>query len=660
MSLALPTPGRFQAASAQRLMLPVLEVLVILAVTLLLAQLAPWAEKWPSGWVIPAKQWITDFFSWLGKEASLGLFTIRDLTRFIAWLLSLPLSLVEGLLYRGLLAYDWPPLPWVAIVAGVAILGHWIGGTRLALFCGASALYIAVFNLWPDAMQTLAIVLVAVPLAASLGLALGIWAIRSRRAEAVLTSAFDVMQATPHMAYLVPVIILFGFGKVPALLATLIFAMPPMARCVILGIRTVPIETVEAGLMAGCTQRQLLWKVELPAAKQTLLLGLNQVVMQTLAMVVIASLVGASGLGQKLLFSLQQLYIGKATEQGIAITLIAIVLDRLTQAYAYRPVARIEPGLTWWRHHEHLLLFLAILVTSILAARVFPALSVLPKDLTLSYSPIIDGAVRWISRNFYEYIKPVRDWITVFLLLPLRDFYLWLPWTTVIALLAVLGWHLGGARLALLPFALLGLMLVTGFWIPLMLTVYLVTGATILSILIGVPTGIWASRSSKIARIVMPLCDMLQTFPSFIYLIPVIMLLKVGDLSNIAAIVGYASVPAIRFTYLGITRIPRVIIEAATASGSTRMQRLWKVELPIALPEIMLGVNQTIMMALAMVAITALIGSRDLGQEIYKALPGADTGRGLLAGLGIAFIGIIADRLTGAWALRRKRELGLL
>jgi glycine betaine/proline transport system permease protein len=153
---------------------------------------------------------------------------------------------------------------------------------------------------------------------------------------------------------------------------------------------------------------------------------------------------------------------------------------------------------------------------------------------------------------------------------------------------------------------------------------------------------------------------MLQTFPSFIYLIPVIMLLKVGDLSNIAAILGYASVPAIRFTYLGIKRIPQVIIEAATASGSTPLQRLWKVELPIALPEIMLGINQTIMMALAMVAITALIGSRDLGQEIYKALPGADTGRGLLAGLGIAFIGIIADRLFSSWAGRRGQKYGLV
>ena len=137
------------------------------------------------------------------------------------------------------------------------------------------------------------------------------------------------------------------------------------------------------------------------------------------------------------------------------------------------------------------------------------------------------------------------------------------------------------------------------------------------------------------------------------------MLFQTSDLSNVIAMLAYATVPAIRYTYLGLTRVPVATLEAAIASGATSSQRLRKVELPIAFPEILLGINQTIMMALAMVAITALIGSRDLGQEIYKALPGADTGRGLLAGLGIAFIGIIADRLIGSWAAKRKRELGM-
>ncbi|WP_119273850.1 ABC transporter permease [Taklimakanibacter deserti] len=637
-------------ARTPRLTAPIaIAVVLLLAV---LAQLVPWLDKWPDTLILPVRGWVTEFFAWFAATA-------KPVTRIIAWCLAQPLNLVEALLYRGIPAWKLPPLPWPVIVGAAAILGHWIGGRPLALLCGLASFYLAIFGLWPDAMQTLAIVIVTVPLAVIMGLLLGIWATRNARVERVLNAIFDVMQATPHMAYLGPVVILFGFGQVPAMLATLIFALPPMARCTILGIRTVPKEIIEAGQMSGCTPLQLLWKVELPAAERTLLLGLNQAVMQTLAMAVIASLVGASGLGQKLLFSLQQLQIGKAVEQGVAITLIAIVLDRMTQAYMRRLPERVAPHTPWLRRHRHLAIFCAVLVASIVLAQVLPALAVLPREMTLSYGGPINDGVRWISRNLFPYVKPVRDGITIWMLLPLRDFYLWLPWPVVIGAPALVGYFFGGWRLALLPIFLLGFLMITGFWTPLMLTLYLVTSTTVLCVLIGIPLGIWAARRPFAARVINTICDTLQTFPSFIYLIPVIMLFQTSDLSNVIAMLAYATVPAIRFTYLGLMRVPTTTLEAVTAAGATGWQRLRKVELPMAFPEILLGINQTIMMALAMVAITALIGSRDLGQEIYKALPGADTGRGLLAGLGIAFIGIIAERLIGAWAQRRKRELGM-
>jgi len=639
------------APQTRRYALP-MAIAAIVVAGVLLAQAVPALALWPEQWVVPVRDWVTQFFAWFGAAA-------KPVTRAISSVLAQPLGLAETLLYRGVPAWKLGPLPWVAVAGGTALLGHWAGGTRLGVFCGLCAVYLAIFGLWPDAMQTLAIVVVTVPLAAVLGLTLGIWATRNRAVERALNAVFDVMQATPHMAYLGPVVILFGFGQVPAMLATFGFALPPMARCTILGIRTVPQDILEAGRMSGCTPRQLLWKVELPSAEKTLLLGLNQVVMQTLAMAVIASLVGASGLGQKLLFSLQQLQIGKAVEQGIAITLIAIVLDRMTQAYMRRQPHHGTETSSWYRRHRHLTAFAALVTVSIAASLVIPALAILPKDLTLSYGGPINEAVRWISKNLFAYIKPVRDSITIWLLLPLRDFYLWLPWPVVIGVLAAVGNHFGGWRLALLPACLFGFLLIAGYWVPLMLTVYLVTSATVLCVVIGIPFGIWAAKSPAAARVITTVCDTLQTFPSFIYLIPVIMLLQTSDLSNVVAMLAYATVPAIRFTYLGLSRVPVTTVEAATASGATPWQRLTKVELPIAFPEILLGINQTIMMALAMVAITALIGSRDLGQEIYKALPGADTGRGLLAGLGIAFIGITADRLIGAWAQRRKRELGM-
>ena len=249
-------------------------------------------------------------------------------------------------------------------------------------------------------------------------------------------------------------IVLFGFGQVPALLATVLFAMPSMARCTILGIRSVPAEIIESGRMSGCTTQQLL-KVALPAAHRALLLGLNQVVMQSLAMVVITSLIGAVGLGQKLMFSLQQLRLGEAVEQGIAIVLIAIVLDRMSQALAYRPPSRWASGTPFWRRHAHSLLFSAVVVASILGALVLPELRILPKPITITFGPVVDGAVRWVAVNLYGYILPTRDAITLYLLLPLRNFYLWLPWSTVIAFLALLGWYHGGARLAALAAALI-------------------------------------------------------------------------------------------------------------------------------------------------------------------------------------------------------------
>jgi glycine betaine/proline transport system permease protein len=633
---------------------PLLMALLGFAVcSIVIAKAVPVLDKWPQEWLVPLRVWITDFFVWFSAFA-------KPLTRAVSWILAQPLTLAEALLYRGIPNWSLPPLPWPSIVLGTGLLGHWAGERLLGLFCGLCALYLAIFGLWPDAMQTLAIVVVTVPLAAIVGLMLGVWATRNPRIEQVLNGVFDVMQATPHMAYLGPVVILFGFGQVPAMLATMIFAVPPMARLTILGIRNVPQDILESGQMSGCTPRQLLWKVELPSAQQALLLGLNQVVMQTLAMAVIASLVGASGLGQKLLFSLQQLQVGKAVEQGIAITLIAMVLDRLTQAYMKRTPPRFAVGAAWHVRHGHLFWFLIGAAIAIIASQMLPALAIYPKELTISYGAPINEFVRWISKNLFPYVKPIRDGITIWLLLPMRDFYLWLPWTTVIGALGLVGWYLGGWRLALIPIGFFGLLLLTGFWVPLMMTVYLVTGCTILSILIGIPLGIWSSRNETAARILAGICDLLQTFPSFIYLIPVIMLFQTSDLSNVIAMLFYATVPAIRYTHLGLKRVPATVIEAATASGTTPLQRLWKVELPIAFPEILLGINQTIMMSLAMVAITALIGSRDLGQEIYKALPGADTGRGLLAGLGIASIGIIASRLIGAWADNRKKELGML
>ena len=723
MTSAVTDVGKTPPSSVPGLNSFWVQMAVMICFTVVLSLVLDFMKVWPQEWIVPIKEWVTRFFTWLDKEAAIGPVKFKTVTRSVSWLLEQPLDWAEYILYRGIKAkllpaifwifmpviglavlhkrfglhrcliavaaiwaitladnvvvqsglYELPrtamdalgikkldALPWVVIVAGAGILGHWIGGWKLALFSAGCIGYLAVMGLWRDSMKTFSIVLVSVPFAVILGLGLGIWVTRSKRAAAIISPMFDIMQATPHMAYLVPVVVLFGAGQVPAMIATVIFAMPPMARCTILGIQTVSSDVQESGRMSGCTPRQLLWKVTLPSSQRILMLGVNQVVMQTLAMVVIASMVGAQGLGHKLLFSLQQLRLGAAVEQGLAIVLMAVVLDRLTQAYANRAPGELASRETGWKARKHLWLFLGITVGAYLLAQFIPLVEKYPRALTFTLGRDIDFALRAFSKHAYDYISPVRDFITVYMLIPFRDFFLWLPWSTVVGVVGLTAYWLGGIRTTLLTTALISfVILITGNWEQGMLTLYLVTSAVILCILIGVPIGIWASRSERAARPIMATCDTLQTFPSFIYLIPVIMLLKVGDLSNVIAILAYATVPAIRYTYLGIKRIPEVTIEASIANGTTPFQRLWKVELPIALPEIMLGINQTIMMALAMTAITALIGSSDLGQEIYRALPTADSGRGIMAGLGIAVIGIVADRLIQAWAAERKKQLGI-
>jgi glycine betaine/proline transport system permease protein len=469
----------------------------------------------------------------------------------------------------------------------------------------------------------------------------------------------DVMQSTPHFAYLVPVVVLFGFGQVPALIATAIFAIPPMIRCTILGLRTVPSEIIEAGRMAGCTERQLLWKAELPAARETIMVGVNQVIMQTLAMVVIASLIGASGLGHNLLLSLNSLKLGQALEQGVAITVIAIGLDRISQALAVRKPVHVDRQAPVWERRPHLVATLAFLVISLLLAALIPAFVELPDSMTLTTAPFWDAVVRWISTTLYEPLQAFRNFALLYILIPLRNAFLWMPWPAAIALIAFIGWQIGGWRLALVVGGLLAFPAVVGFWKPAMITLYMIGSAIVICVLIGFPLGLWASRSDRVAKVMMTVCDTLQTFPSFIYLIPVIMLFKTSDVAAISAVIAYATVPMIRYTNLGLRAVPAATKEAAIASGCTKRQLLWKVEMPIALPQIMLGLNQTIMMALFMVAITALIGTKDLGQEINKARSDADAGRALTAGLCIAFLGIIADRLIGSWSKRRQRELGL-
>jgi glycine betaine/proline transport system permease protein len=508
-------------------------------------------------------------------------------------------------------------------------------------------------------MLTFASIIVAVVIGVVAGVLLGIAAYRWKPVDRLLTPVFDFMQTMPVFAYLVPALMLFGYGPSAALVVTLTYAMPPMARVTKLALMQVSDETVEFGRMAGCSWRQLTWKVMLPSARPRLMVGVNQVIMLTLNMVIIASMIGAGGLGFNVWQALKALRIGQGAEAGIAITLVAIVLDRISQRIAARrPVHREVPAGALARYRLVIASMLLAVGLTIVGVWV-PPVAEIPEGWTVTTGRFWDNIVDWVNINLYVYIGAARDFFFIYLLKPIKGFMLSLPWLGVVLTVAATGYHLGGVRLAAIGGTLIAFIAVVGLWEKAMISAYLVGVCVFLASLAGIPIGIVASRNDRVHAVVQVVIDTLQTLPAFVYLIPVIMLFSVGDFSAMIAVVLYAIVPAIRYTDHGIRQVPAHVVEAARSMGCTRLQVLRRVQLPLALPDIMLGVNQTIMMGLSMLVITALVGTRDLGQETLIALSKVDPGRGLTAGICVAFIAIAADRLINAWAQRRKKELGL-
>ena len=227
-------------------------------------------------------------------------------------------------------------LPFWLVLAVVVAVGTWRLKWRFGLFALASLLVIRLTGFWDQTMVTLSLVFSATLISLLLGVPLGIACARSRRFNALMRPVLDFMQTMPAFVYLIPAAMLFGLGRVPGILATVVFSMPPVVRLTALGIRQVNSEQVEAGQAFGCTSLQLLWKVQLPIALPTLMAGVNQTIMMALSMVIIASMVGAGGLGNDVLSSIQRLDIGLGFESGLSVVLLAIILDRLTESFGTR------------------------------------------------------------------------------------------------------------------------------------------------------------------------------------------------------------------------------------------------------------------------------------------------------------------------------------
>ncbi|WP_138471549.1 proline/glycine betaine ABC transporter permease [Poseidonocella sp. HB161398] len=642
--------GRYAACAA-----------AVAALFVLALLLPPALRDLPPAAVVPLADWTGDALNWFAREASIAGLPVSGITRAVASAAQWPIEALQVLLADG-----WakgagfnrvqiaPPLSWAGITMAAALLAWRISGRGLGLLTLGAGLYLALFGLWTSAMTTLASVLLCVIAALAIGLGIGIRAYRTPSVEPAVRAVLNVMQTVPIFSYLLPTLLLFGYGPSAALFATVVYALPPMVHATVLALRAVPAETLELAKMSGCSRHQTLWKVELPVAVPRLAIGLNQVVMMTLNMVIIASMIGAGGLGYDVLRALRRLDFGAGFEAGMGIVVLAVVLDRLTQTAA-RNRAQGRTGL-WTRRDS--LLALALLAVPTAASLAVPALAAWPKALTLTTAPFWNGAVSVINTHFYDALEAVRASVLIHVMNPLRDGLAALPWLAGVLALALAGWRLGGARLAGLLAGLSLFVVLTGYWQAAMGSVYLTLLAVLLALAVGMPFGIWAAGRPGLRHGIDLVLDTLQTLPTLVYLLPAVMLFRNGDFSALIAIASYAIAPAVRYAMAGMQHVPSERLEAAAMAGCSKWQSFVHVRLPAALPTLLLGVNQTVMMALSMLVIAALVGTRELGQDVFTALSRGETGPGIVAGLCVACIALSVDAILKSGASRAARHQG--
>ncbi len=555
-------------------------------------------------------------------------------------------------------------LRWSGVLALTAVIGLSTGGWRAAFWGTAAMAGVGVVGYWDLTMITLSMMIVGIVISLMIGIPLGIWTARSVNAERILRGFLDTAQVMPVFVYLGVLVLAFGIGFPSAVAATVVYAVPPAVRLTSHGLRSVPVVMNEVGESFGSTSWQQLVKVQLPIARRTILLGLNQVIMMAFGIVVIGSLLGTGETGGEVLRGLQKNDVGLAAAAGMAIVFAAIALDRITtgEHVGANPLRSLLPN-PLQRAAIAMGAIVAIsLITKLVGSNTFP------EALTIDIGPTVDDITGWVNDNLREGVpiiggtKSISDALVINVLEPLRKFLVWLPWLVVVAGVAAIGWASKGWRLAvtvaLCLIAIASMGSVPGgaggrtqMWDHAMNTLSQVLVALVISVAIAVPLGILTGRSTVAHRLLRPLLDTAQVLPQFVYLVPVLLLFSPGRSAGVIASVIYAVPPCIRLTALGLREVPVTPREAAISFGATPRQELVKVQLPLAYRSVMLGINQTVLMVLATVIIAALIGGGGLG---LLSLGGfqkqqSQIGQGLAAGLSIVCLAIVLDRITQSW-----------
>ncbi|MFF7448584.1 MULTISPECIES: ABC transporter permease subunit [unclassified Streptomyces] len=632
-AISAPAPRTLPAVLRKRAVHKLLLLAAVAAVLVPLAN-ARWASgTWPDALTVDltdplsrASDWIVDnrdshplFLYFFGHVSNAVVLSVRAV-------------------YLVLLAAGW---------AGVTALGAlvaWrVAGLRLAVGTAVAFLACGVLGMWVATMQTLALMVVAVLASVVVGALLGLAAGLSDRLDRALRPLLDTMQVLPAYAYLLPVVMIFGMGVPAAVLATVVYAAPPMARLTALGLRGADKSVLEAVDSLGATARQRLLTARIPLARKELLLGLNQTIMMALSMAVIASVIGAGGLGDRVYQALASVDVGAALAAGIPIVLLAVVLDRVTAAVGSgTPEPRRTAG---WAYA--LVAALAVAVAGRLLGRLD-----WPDAWVVQIAQPVNRAVDWMTAHLYSGVPVIggtADWaahFTTWVLDPVRDGLQWLPWWSVLLLVAALAWLIGTWRTTLTAVLAMAAIGVLGVWEPALDTLSQVLAAVAVTLVIGVATGIAAARSDRLDRALRPVLDVFQTMPQFVYLIPVVALFGVGRAPAVAAAVVYALPAVVRITAQGLRQVDPAALESSHSLGATSWQQLRQVQLPLARPALLLAVNQGVVLVLAVVIIGGLVGGGALGYDAVFGLAQGDLATGLVAGAAIVCLGLMLDRVT--------------
>jgi len=612
--------------------------------------------------------------------------------------------------------------PWLLVAAIIFLPCLIAGGLRLGLY----SLFVIYFwggtGMWDESMQTLALMGLSVLLCVVVGVTLGVMCSQSDRFDNFMKPILDTMQVMPAFVYLFPALFFFGIGGAPAILATMIYAMPPIIRLTNTGIRQVPEQTIESATSFGSSKLQLLLKIKIPLSLPSIMMGINQVIMMALALVVLACFIGAEGIGGQVWLAIRNLDVGWAMEGGLCILFMAIMFDRfglalsktketlpsdvqkfylLPQSWEKYTIAKIieKPleflsGLVNFvcinitKYIAYIFEFLISLFNKDIAKDIGELLSkryyvipsfiifflisfidsslfkigTFPEDWKLSIrQPIADGVKSLtVNPGFIAFTKGLRAFIYLNLLRPLDTFLTHIPWWYTTGIFVAIGYFTVGLRFAFVTLLLLLFIGANGIWPQAMITLSSVLVSVILCFAIGVPLGIIASYNERFRNIQNVVLDAMQTLPYFCYLIPVLMFFGGGTVSAVLATVIYSIPPIIRLTSLGLTQVSGTYSEVSRSFGGTLLQTLNKVKFPLAVPSLVVGFNQTVIMAFAMQIVTPLIGGKGLGLEVFNGLARSDTGRGLAAGVGIVLLAIIIDRISLAWTKKQRIALGLI